>query len=207
VKRLGLAGWAGYGYWAARTRWHWGLKLYLVAAPDGMHAACCPASPKPGEREVARDLLAHAARSGALRPGFTPIGDKGFARRDFEHLVTAGSGLYLVRPDRRDETPRHGSIDWIRQWIESVNDTLKGQLDLERHGGRTPGVCTPESPSGCWPWPPASGTTGQPANPSNARWLPPTTELIKNRSSRSRRLSTSVAVTRRSSSTLSSTAR
>ena len=22
--------------------------------------------------------------------------------------------------------------------IESINDTLKGQLDLERHGGRTP---------------------------------------------------------------------
>jgi hypothetical protein len=33
--------------------------------------------------------------------------------------------------------PRHGSIGWIRQWIESVNGTLKGQLDLERHGGRT----------------------------------------------------------------------
>jgi len=29
------------------------------------------------------------------------------------------------------------AIGWIRQWIESVNDTLKGQLDLERHGGRT----------------------------------------------------------------------
>ena len=43
----------------------------------------------------------------------------------------------MVRPDRRDEAPRHGSIGWIRQWIESVNDTLKGQLDLERHGGRT----------------------------------------------------------------------
>ena len=26
----------------------------------------------------------------------------------------------------------------MRQIIESVNDTLKGQLDLERHGGRTP---------------------------------------------------------------------
>ena len=25
----------------------------------------------------------------------------------------------------------------LRQVIESVNDTLKGQLDLERHGGRT----------------------------------------------------------------------
>jgi hypothetical protein len=23
----------------------------------------------------------------------------------------------------------------MRQWIESVNDTLKGQLDLEQHGG------------------------------------------------------------------------
>ncbi len=28
---------------------------------------------------------------------------------------------------------RHGSIGWIRQGIESVNYTLKGQLDLERH--------------------------------------------------------------------------
>ncbi|MBT2452725.1 IS982 family transposase, partial [Streptomyces sp. ISL-43] len=26
----------------------------------------------------------------------------------------------------------------VRQLIESVNDTLKGQLDLEQHGGRTP---------------------------------------------------------------------
>jgi hypothetical protein len=43
------------------------------------------------------------------------------------------------RPDRSDEAPRHGSIGWIRQWIKSVHDTLKGQLDLERHGGRTPG--------------------------------------------------------------------
>ncbi|MEV6339751.1 hypothetical protein AB0M12_34160 [Nocardia vinacea] len=25
----------------------------------------------------------------------------------------------------------------MRQLIESVNDTLEGQLDLERHGGRT----------------------------------------------------------------------
>ena len=86
---------------------------------------------------MAAALLAHAARTGALRPGLTLIGDKGFAGRDFEDLATAGFGLHLVRPDRRDEAPRHGSIGWIRQWIESVNDTLKGQLDLERHGGRT----------------------------------------------------------------------
>jgi hypothetical protein len=30
----------------------------------------------------------------------------------------------------------------LRQLIESVNATLKVQLDLERHGGRTPGGVT-----------------------------------------------------------------
>jgi hypothetical protein len=137
VRRSELAGWAHYGYCASHSRWYWGLKLYLITTPDGMPAAWCLADPKLGEREVAGELLAHAARTGALRPGLILIGDKGFAGREFEDLATAGYGLRLVRPDRKDETPRHGSLGWIRQWIESVNDTLKGQLDLERHGGRT----------------------------------------------------------------------
>jgi DDE family transposase len=137
VRRSELAGWAGYGYCAAHSRWYWGLKLYLITAPDGMPVAWCLASPKIGEREVAAALLGHASARHALRPGLILIGDKGFAGRDFEDLVTTGYGLHLVRPDRRDEAPRHGPIGWIRQWIESVNDTLKGQLDLERHGART----------------------------------------------------------------------
>jgi hypothetical protein len=139
VKRSELAGWAHYGYCAAHSRWYWGLKLYLITTPDGMPVAWCLADPKIGEREVAAELLAHAARTGALRPGLTLIGDKGFAGREFENLVTGEYELHLVRPDRRDEAPRHGSIGWIGQWIESVNDTLKGQLDFERHGGRTTG--------------------------------------------------------------------
>jgi hypothetical protein len=138
VRRSELAGWAHYGYCAAHSRWYWGLKLYLVTTPDGMPVAWCLADPKIGEREAAAELLAHAARTGALRPGLILIGDKGFAGREFEDLVTTGFQMHLVRPDRRDEAPRHGSIGWIRQWIESVNDTLKGQLDLERHGSRTP---------------------------------------------------------------------
>jgi Transposase DDE domain len=139
VKRSELAGWAHYGRCAAHSRWYWGLKLYLITTPDGMPVAWCLADPKIGEREVAAELLAHAARTGALRPGLTLIGDKGFAGRAFEDLVTTGYQLRLVRPDRRDQAPRHGSIGWIRQRIESVYDTLKGQLDLERHGGRTTG--------------------------------------------------------------------
>ena len=52
-------------------------------------------------------------------------------------------GLGLLRPDRKDETYRNGNLGGVRQWIESVNQTLKGQLGLEHHGGRTPaGVFT-----------------------------------------------------------------
>ena len=117
VRRSELAGWAHYGYSAAHTRWYWGLKLYLITTPDGMPVAWCLADPKLGEREAAAALLEHAARTGALRPGLTLIGDKGFAGRDFEALLAQGYELRFLRPDRRDEAPRHGSIGWIRQLL------------------------------------------------------------------------------------------
>ena len=46
----------------------------------------------------------------------------------------------LLRPVRKGEAGRAGQhlLKPLRQVIESVNWTLKGQLDLERHGGRTP---------------------------------------------------------------------
>jgi hypothetical protein len=57
----------------------------------------------------------------------------------------------------------------IRQLIESVNDTLKGQLDLEQHGGRTlEGVAVrvaqrlPAMSASIWP----NFHTGQPASRS-----------------------------------------
>ena len=48
-------------------------------------------------------------------------------------------GVTLLRPSRKDEAKRAGepALKKVRQLIESVNDTLKGQLDLEQHGGRT----------------------------------------------------------------------
>ncbi|MYX27038.1 IS982 family transposase, partial [Streptomyces sp. SID8381] len=52
--------------------------------------------------------------------------------------VTDRLGAHLVRPDRKDEPARFGKIARVRQWIEAVIDTLKGQLSLEQHGGRTP---------------------------------------------------------------------
>jgi hypothetical protein len=44
---------------------------------------------------------------------------------------------HFQRPDRRNETPRFGSLGAMRQWIESVIWTCKGPLALERHGART----------------------------------------------------------------------
>jgi hypothetical protein len=71
-----------------------------------------------------------------LEPGQIVISDKGFAGAEFEQLVASLGGT-LLRPDRKDERPRFGPLGRIRQWIESTFDTLKDQLSLERHGGRT----------------------------------------------------------------------
>ena len=51
----------------------------------------------------------------------------------------------LLRPARKGEKPRPGARFFkpLRQIIESINWTFQGQLDLERHQGRTiAGVCT-----------------------------------------------------------------
>lgn len=140
VKRSDLAGHAGYGYCASHSRFYWGLKLYLVCAGDGMPIMWCLANPKLGEREVVAALL--DANHHLIRGGQVLLADKGFAGRAFK-AHTDGLGLRLLRPDRRDEAYRNGSLGRVRQWIESVNQTLKGQLGLEAHGGRTPpGVFT-----------------------------------------------------------------
>lgn len=134
VKRSDLAGHAGYGYCASHSRFYWGLKLYLVCTGDGMPHMWCLANPKIGEREVVAALLEH--NSNLIRTGQVLLADKGFAGRQFK-THTDQLGLRLLRPDRKDETYRNGNLGGVRQWIESVNQTLKGQLSLEDHGART----------------------------------------------------------------------
>jgi len=131
VKRSELAGWAKYGYCPSHSRWFWGLRLHLLTTPDGAVVAWALADPKLGDREVAQAMLENSPP----RPGLLIVADKGYAGREFEDFVRELASV-LVRPDRRDERRRYGKLAWIRQRIESINDTLKGQLGLEEHGGR-----------------------------------------------------------------------
>lgn len=74
----------------------------------------------------------------ADRAGRLLITNKGFASKDFEADL-ASQGIHLLRPNRKEEETRPGQalLKSIRQLIESVNGALKGQLDLELHGGRS----------------------------------------------------------------------
>lgn len=131
VRRSALAGHGGYGYCRSHSRWFWGFRLYLLCSPDGLPIGFDLAPANAPERVVAAELLERVLEGGEI-----VIADKGFAGAEFEQQVTA-LGARLLRPDRKDEPARHGSLGGIRQWIESTFDTLKDQLSLERHGGRT----------------------------------------------------------------------
>src|SRR4051812_1796676 len=93
-------------------------------------------SPKIGEREATAGRLAADSAHHLVRRGDVLLGDKGFAGAEFEAFLRKGLGAQLVRPDRKEEPARFGKLARVRQWIESVIDTAKGQLTLEQHGGR-----------------------------------------------------------------------
>jgi hypothetical protein len=136
VRRSDLAGWAEYGYCASHSRWFWGLRLHLVTTLHGLPAGYALTGAKADERQVLLAVLGHGDLP--ARPGQVIIGDKNYYGRDFQDELAAGR-LVLLRPARKGEPEPAGRQYFkpLRQVIESVNDTFKGQLDLEQHGGRT----------------------------------------------------------------------
>jgi hypothetical protein len=123
------------------------LPLALLLGPAPAHAGhlARPAHrfrahrAKADERQVLLDILAADPNLASGRPGQVLIGDKHYYGRDFEaHLAAAG--IRLLRPARQGEPARAGARFFKpdRQTIESIFDSYKGQLDLERHGGKTP---------------------------------------------------------------------
>lgn len=118
VNRSELAGQAGYGYCRSRSRsrsrFFWGYRLYLVTTAEGMPITWCLAHPKIGEREVMTALLERDHH--LVRAGQVILADTGLAGRDFKRFVSERLGCHLVRPDRKDEKPRHGKLVRSRQW-------------------------------------------------------------------------------------------
>jgi Transposase DDE domain len=139
VKRSDAAGWAEYGYCASHSRYFWGLRLHLVCTLSGLPVLFALAGAKADERETLLGMLEAGRDVVEAHPGQTVIGDKNYFGRAFEADLTERE-LVLLRPVRKGEARRAGQelLRPLRQVIESVNWTFKGQLDLERHGGRTP---------------------------------------------------------------------
>jgi len=90
------------------------------------------------EREVLVDLVSLQPAMFHHPGGLILVVDKGYRDRDTETWLN-DIGNTVVPPAYRTEAPRpcRGLLRATRQSIESVNETLKSQLHLEQHGGRT----------------------------------------------------------------------
>jgi hypothetical protein len=139
AKRSDLAGWAEYGYCASHSRYFWGLRLHLLCTLGGLPVAFALTGAKADERDTLLGMLDNVPELMAGHPNQTIIGDKNYYGREFEQAVTERD-LNLLRPARKGEPERAGAhlFKPLRQVIESINQTFKGQLDLERHGAHTP---------------------------------------------------------------------
>jgi hypothetical protein len=144
VKRSDMAGYASYGYCSSHTRYFWGLRLHLIATPSGLPVAYALTSANTDERATTLAMLALDPALLFERDGQILMGDKGYRSALFE-LELNNAGITLIRPSLKSEKQRRPSEEFLkpfRQIIESINQTFKAQLDLERHGGRKPsGVC------------------------------------------------------------------
>ena len=139
ARRSDLAGWAEYGYCASHSRYFWGLRLHLVATLGGLPVGFAVTGAKADERQTLLGILAADPTLAAARPGQVLIADRQYYGAEFEAAL-AGWQLRLLRPARNGERERPGAplFKPLRQTIESINQTFKAQLDLERHGGHTP---------------------------------------------------------------------
>jgi hypothetical protein len=139
ANRSDLAGDAGYGYCASHSRFFWGMRLHLLTTVEGMPVMWALANPKLDERDVMTAML--DVDHHLITTDQVILADRGYAGAGFE-AVLGHLGAHLVRPARSNATadrrpgPAERKLLKMRQWIEAVFDTLKGQLSLEAHGAR-----------------------------------------------------------------------
>jgi len=132
TRRSQLADACGYGYCRSHSRWFWGMRLHLLAAPDGTPRAMILAPADQKERDVALRMLPWGLHGGEII-----VCDKGYAGRAFKEAVAERFGATIIRPARASEPDSGPHLAPIRQCIESIFWTLKDRLGLERHRART----------------------------------------------------------------------
>ena len=117
----------------------------MVATLHGLPLGWALTGAKADERVVCWDMLTGTPALSVDPEGHqTLIADKGYNGAEFEADLNQ-IGIELLRPTRKGEALRAGERFFkpLRQCVESIFDTFKGQLNLEQDGGRTvAGVCT-----------------------------------------------------------------
>lgn len=134
--RSGFAGYAAYGYCAAKSRWYWGMRLLLVSDRRGTPLGYDLRPANENEREGVFVLA--GAHAGSLL--FADAGHRGRVHTESLELV----GVQLVVPERHrlgERPPAEVMKARIRLVIESVFATLKRQMRMEDHLAKTlPGL-------------------------------------------------------------------
>ena len=143
-----------------------GLRLHLVCTLSGLPVAFALAGAKADEREVLLGMLDADPNLMIAHQKQKLMADKNYYGKAFEAAL-ADAEVELLRPARKGEKPRpgHRYFKPFRQVIESINNTLKTQLDLKRHGGRTIAASHREYCNASSPSLPQSGTTTNSASP------------------------------------------
>jgi hypothetical protein len=168
-RRSELAPACSHHYSRSHSRWFWGMRLHLLAAPDGTPRAAILASADQKERDVALRLFEIGLHGGEMI-----VCDKGYAGRDFEAHVAERFGARILPPPARTSPiadPRcPGSANaLIRSSGHSKTDSASNDTAPAASTGSGRG-----SPPSCSHSPLASGSTTTSGNPpERSRASPP----------------------------------
>ena len=125
ARRSELGPACAHHYSRSHSRWFWGMRLHLLAAPDGTPRAAILASADQKERDVALRLFAIGLHGGELI-----VCDKGYAGRDFEAQVAERFGARILRP------ASDGRGAWFHEPFADLSTFLaadcRRRLDRER---------------------------------------------------------------------------
>jgi hypothetical protein len=128
-----FAGFAAYGYCAAKSRWYWGVRLVLLVDRKGLPVGYTLVPANEREYEPVREL--------ALGDGSEIlVADKGLWGKQYANTLEL-EGVLLHTPDRvrsHENIERERSLASVRLVVESTISNLKCQMRLEDHLAKTP---------------------------------------------------------------------